>query len=186
MPPRGKIWDDQLVDQIVQYIEVGNYLTTACAAVGIGESTYHYWLRKGYAVEQLIETMEDAEDLKEEVLMGVIPDGLTPLDCRYYWFRDKMLTASARSEAYAVAMVRKHMPDQWTAAMTYLERRFPGRWKRKEQIDIMSDNHDGIDETLVLNDPEAVKLVHDALERVALNPGVVVTDVEKPADESAG
>lgn len=60
------------------------------------------------------------------------------------------------------------MPDQWTAAMTFLERRFPGRWKRKEQIDIGDvEATTGIDETLLLQDPEAVKLVHDALERAS-------------------
>lgn len=70
------------------------------------------------------------------------------------------------------------MPDQWTAAMTFLERRFPGRWKRKEQIDIgEADGTTGIDETLLLKDPEAVRLVHDALEHAskgALNPSPVV------------
>lgn len=76
------------------------------------------------------------------------------------------------------------MPDQWTAAMTFLERRFPGRWKRKEQIDIgdADAGGTGIDETALLADPEAVRLVHAALERVA--KGEIAERAGEPIVES--
>lgn len=165
----NRLFEERMVAEICELIEVGNYVPTACAAVGISESTYYRWLSDGLAVEDMIASREDGDDLRDRMRQGELVIGLTPVQVRSWEFRDRVLRASARSEAFAVAMVRKHMPDQWTAAMTFLERRFPGRWKRKEQIDIgdADTGGQGIDETLLLADPEAVKLVHRALERVA-------------------
>ena len=35
---------------------------------------------------------------------------------------------------YAVAMVKKAMPDNWQAAMTFLERRYPGQFARRLEV----------------------------------------------------
>lgn len=75
--------------------------------------------------------------------------------------------------------------------MTFLERRFPGRWKRKEQIDIgdAEAGVSGIDETLLLGDPTAMRLIHEALERVAkgeLEAGPVPVDAQVVDDDDAG
>lgn len=189
MPAKHKIWDQQLVDQIVSYIEVGNYIVTACAAAGLGEATFHKWMRDAAAIEERV----TSEEMREAILDGEVVEGFTEQECLLLIFRHRVIQASARSEAYAVAMVRKHMPDQWTAAMTYLERRFPGRWKRREQIEHSETDNTGIDETLLLSDPTAVKLVHDALDRVAqgqlapprseiVSDAVVIDDDKAPDD----
>lgn len=166
---RMRVFDEQLVQQICDYIEAGNYIATACHAVGITQTTYYKWLGIGQDVNAMCEAREDADDLKERMMQGEMVLDFTMAQVRCFEFRERVLKSSARSEAFAVAMVRKHMPDQWTAAMTFLERRFPNRWKRREQIDVGEGdaNAGGIDETLLLSDPEAVKLVHDALDKVA-------------------
>jgi hypothetical protein len=71
--------------------------------------------------------------------------------------------------------------------MTFLERRFPGRWKRKEQLDIgdASQTEGGIDEDALLRDPEAVKLMHEALNKVAkgeLPAPIEISDAEVVED----
>jgi hypothetical protein len=195
---KQKIFDDALLDELISYIEAGNYVPTACAAVGLGSRTYYNWLHAGQEVEDFIGGRDDAEDLRERILDGELVLGLSPVQVRSFVVRERILKASARSEAFAVAMVRKQMPDQWTAAMTFLERRFPNRWKRKEQIDIGDADaaQTGIDETLLLNDPTAQKLIHDALDRVArgaIGPAPepvvvdaqVVDDVPAPAHDDA-
>lgn len=177
MPKASPIMNDTFVHELLQYIEAGNYLNTACHAMGIDESTYHRWITQGKHVAVVIESHDDEDELKERLLAGELVLGFSPMQCRCYVFFQSATKASARSEAFAVAMVRKHMPDQWTAAMTFLERRFPGRWKRKEQIDIgEAEGTTGIDESLLLKDPEAVRLVHDALERAAKGELPQITD----------
>jgi hypothetical protein len=35
----------ELVKQLIKYIEVGNYVKTACEAVGISEETFYSWIK---------------------------------------------------------------------------------------------------------------------------------------------
>jgi hypothetical protein len=160
--------DRAFMDELLNYIEIGNYIPTACAAMGINEASYYKWMRDGRAVAEYIAGRDDFEELHDALMEGEIVSPFSPMQCRCYLFLNLASKAQARSESAAVAMVRHHSKDQWTAAMTFLERRFPGRWKRKEQIDIGDASQDtGIDEQALLTDPEAVKLLHDALERAS-------------------
>ena len=36
----------ELIESICEYISKGNYISTACKVVGIGESTYYDWLKR--------------------------------------------------------------------------------------------------------------------------------------------
>lgn len=36
----------ELVEQLIKYIEAGNYNKTACEAVGLGESTFYEWMKE--------------------------------------------------------------------------------------------------------------------------------------------
>lgn len=166
---RNKLFDESLIEELLNYIEVGNYVPTACAAVGISPTTYYRWLTAGQNVDDTISDRDDYDDMKERMLDGELVLDFDMFAVRSWVFRERVLQAAARSEAYAVATIRKQMPNQWTAAMTFLERRFPNRWKRREQIDVGEADAagTGIDETMLLQDPQAVRLIHDALERVA-------------------
>lgn len=39
----------ELQDKIIKYIKAGNYVETACDAVGINKTTYYDWIKKGEA-----------------------------------------------------------------------------------------------------------------------------------------
>jgi len=84
---------------------------TACALVGISEQTYYEWLRKGGEGKQpygeFLESVKKAEAKAEELAVGtVIRVGLDPEN------------------------------PNWQAAMTYLERRYPERWGRRNRLDM--------------------------------------------------
>lgn len=165
---RSKLMDQALVDELIELIQYGNYVPTACQAVGIAPQTFYRWMQTATEVDDWLEDAANREDLEEAMWGGEIPVGIAPLQVRAWVFRERAQKASAVSEANAVMAIRKQMPTQWAAAMTFLERRFPGRWKRKEQIDIgETDAASGIDESLMLGDPVAVKLMHQALQRAA-------------------
>lgn len=183
----GKLMDDDLLNELINYIKVGNYLDVACAAVGITQKTYYKWLSTGAAVEEMVAGRDDEDELKQRMTEGELVLAMSVQQVRSWNFRREALKASAISEAYAVAMVRSQMPQQWTAAMTFLERRFPGRWKRREQIDIgEAETHTGIDETILLQDPGAIALIHDALERVSKKELTESTDDKEPPSNSSG
>ena len=94
--------------KIVAAVRAGNYARVAAQCAGIGESTFYRWLEQGEAEEE------------------------GPF--REFW--EAIKAAEAEAEARAVEMVRKHMKDSWQAAMTFLERRHPDRWKRRDELDI--------------------------------------------------
>jgi transposase len=159
-PGRPHKLTDERIDKIVELVRVGNYVEVACAAVGMTANTYYRYMRTGKALIEKYDTEEPDE----------MPN-LTHLDEQCVKLVSRIKVANAEAEAYAVTIIRSQMPQQWTAAMTFLERRFPGRWKRRDETVIKSplevgagDQENGIDEQALLRDPEAVKLLHAALE----------------------
>lgn len=153
---------DEIIDKIISLVEKGNYLQVAFAAAGVRSGSYTKWRRQAESVSQRYPDL-DIDDYPE----NMIPPEVTPAEWQAFKLCQKMEFAEGRAEAFAVLAVRKHMPDQWTAAMTFLERRHPDRWRRRQTIDTPGSITDGIDETALIEDPEAMKMLHDALERVA-------------------
>jgi transposase len=95
----------ELADEIAQTIESGNYAETAASASGIHKATFYRWLERG-----------------ENASSGLYKD-----------FHDAVRRAEALAEARAIRVVQDAMPKDWKAAMTYLERKFPERWGRRER-----------------------------------------------------
>jgi hypothetical protein len=163
MPPRKL--NDELIDKLVELVGVGNYIEVAAAACGITGKTYYEYMKIGRTLSEQYGTT-DPDDL---------PATVNDYDRLCLKLFGRMTIANAQAEAFAVATVRKHMPDQWAAAMTFLERRFPGRWKRRDEttvrtpFDPAGDSAEvgGIDERRLLEDPDAIHLLHEALEKVA-------------------
>jgi hypothetical protein len=99
----------ELQKAICDAIQGGCYVETACLDSGIDESTYYRWLEKGKAGQQ-----------------------------PYRDFRDAIKKAEAHCEKLAVGTVLRVAFDpenpNWQAAMTYLERRHPERWGRRDRL----------------------------------------------------
>ncbi len=45
----------ELQEQLIKYIEAGNYVKIACQAVGIAEKTYYRWVKRGEKASELEE-----------------------------------------------------------------------------------------------------------------------------------
>lgn len=86
--------------RIVDAVKAGNYVTVAARYAGISTTTFYRWCRRG----------------------GEMRSG------RYYEFLKAVRQAETYAEIRAVAIIQKEMQDNWRAAVTYLERKFPGRW----------------------------------------------------------
>ena len=156
VPPVYTRLDDEMHDQIVAMIGAGNYIGVACVACGINPTTLKRWLRSG-----------------EEVKERAEKEGLTSDDPRPDWcdehawdcyrLAEDMAIAEAKGEVYAVTVVRSHMKDNWTAAMTFLERRHPDRWKRRDEHRVQAE---AVDARPLLDNPRANELMHEALAEI--------------------
>lgn len=159
---------------ILSMVEAGNYVEVACAAEGVDEKSYYNWIREGKAALERLEILSVDHESIENEDDSLWPNDFTDYERATFLFFRGARKAQARSEAYAVAIIRKHMPDQWTAAMTYLERRYPARWKRRDlhEVAAAESDRDKELEQKLLEDPVAVAQIHEALARVReLPPG---------------
>lgn len=96
----------KLTREIAHLLSQGNFVETACDAVGIAKSTFYAWMELG-------ELSENTEHVK---------------------FSDAIKRAVATAEIVSVGDVRDKV-DNWQAQAWWLERRYPDRWgNRGKQI----------------------------------------------------
>lgn len=93
---------------IVQALRAGNHREAAARAAGIAPSTLYAWLARGGNEESGI----------------------------YHDFSEAVQRAEGEAEVYAVAIIRQAMNDDWRAAISYLERRHPSRWRRQTSTEL--------------------------------------------------
>lgn len=121
-PEGGKITKAQA---IVDAIKLGVPRDIAAKAAGVGERTFYTWLARGAELQGLAEAAAE---------QGIEPPDLSEDEVALAQFRQDVENADAAAIVYAVAMVRRAMPDTWQAAMTWLERRYPGEWGRRLEV----------------------------------------------------
>jgi len=129
----------ELQERICEFIRGGNYFSTACFAVGLGETTFYKWMERG-----------------EEKKVG--GEGVK-VESPFKEFREAIKKAEAEAEVERVARIREAgvggaviktirytrkdgteveetnlTRPAWEADMTHLERRTPDRWGRRQEI----------------------------------------------------
>lgn len=102
----------ELQEKILLFLKAGNYVNTACLACGIDETTFYNWIKWG-----------------KKRKAGI-----------YFKFFQSTKRAEAEAEARLVTLVNLAGPNNWQAAMTMLERKYPERWGRKDRtaVDVTS------------------------------------------------
>lgn len=121
----------ELQDRLVTLIGRGHYATTACAASGIGESTYHRWMELG------------TDHLELRKGRQVLVKAASP----YREFRAAIEKAKAQAQMLHMEALRdaafetiteggqtKVRSKNWTASAWYLERTAPHQFARREVI----------------------------------------------------
>jgi transposase-like protein len=110
----------EIVNQIAEIVAAGNYVEVACRSVGIDDGSFYGWLRKAQ------------DDIKE---------GLEAEESIYIRFFNAIKAAEAQAELKTLAVVQEaaQVKREWLPAMTFLERRHPERWGRKDRLQV--DQH---------------------------------------------
>jgi transposase len=116
----------EVQEKICNAIRAGNYYEAACAYAGIGYSTFRAWIVKG----------ENAKSGK------------------YREFLEAIKKAECEAEVRLVAMWQKHMPENWQAIATFLERRYPDRWGRN-RLDVNMKHSGDIEVEITVVDEDA-------------------------------
>jgi len=105
----------ELKEQIIKYIEAGNYAKVACQAVGISEFIYYYWKRQGKKAEEKLEEGKKLTDRENEL----------------YQLYQSIRGAEARAEIRNVTSINLAARKDWRAALEMLARKYHKRWGTK-------------------------------------------------------
>jgi hypothetical protein len=109
--------NDDLIKKIVSAIEIGTYNKVAARAVGIDESTFYMWLKKG-------------EEAKAKGINNI-----------YSQFYDAVKEAESRAMIRHLSnIVKASQEGNWQASAWILERRYPELWGRKDRMNVETDN----------------------------------------------
>lgn len=106
-PGRPTKFRPEIVEKLLGAIAEGNYYDTACAYAGINYTTMQTWIKKG------------------------IEEGP---ESPYYHFLMQIKKAEQEAEMGMVKQWKKHMPEDWKAIATFMERRWKQKWGRNSNI----------------------------------------------------
>lgn len=104
--------------RLLEAIRRGNYYEVACSYAGISYSIFRKWLIQG---EQ---------------------DGEGP----YFELLQDVKRAEHEAEMALVEQWRRAMPEDWKAIATFLERRHPDRWGKRDRLGV---DHSGRQEIVI-------------------------------------
>lgn len=124
--------DQRTAGQIVGLLRRGLYQEDAVAAVGVSRSTYFAWLAKAREIRRRVANEHDEIDPDQL-------DALTVEELRLLDFLELVTGARATAEAEALSAVRDAFPTDWRAAAWYLERSWPDKYGRREQVTVQTD-----------------------------------------------
>lgn len=129
-----------------------NYIIAA--AVGVHPDTFQNWLRKG---KEEIANAPDSDDRE-----------LSIFEQLFYEIEMVRANLAADLSEVVIQTARSGQPNTWQAAMTFLERRYPADWGKRETRVHEGDRSGGLPQIniLVLNDHNARESHRDLLRSV--------------------
>lgn len=161
-------------EDIVERIRAGVHGEVAARAAGISERTFYLWKEKGESGEgrysQFLQSIKEAEAEAEEDALRAIREAATG------WKKTK--TRIKQSDKGFEETVEESEERNWQAAAWYLERKHPERWARPKEAaePTYEEALDIVLQALETKEPEAQKLLLDALRRAALTETPQATD----------
>ena len=113
--------DEDKIARVVEALRAGNYMETAAAYAGISKSILYKWLANGREVRQKVAKGGIASDLEAKQLELL----------------DAVEKARAEAEVRNVHLIQQAAQGgTWQAAAWFLERSHPGKWGRREKVEM--------------------------------------------------
>jgi hypothetical protein len=125
--------NNEIKSIIYEYVSKGNYINVACQAAGIDNSTFSHWQQRAkdfndYIYNNNIDTDNLVLDVNDRLYNNY----------ELWQFFNELKRAQAEAEAHHVSNLIKASdagPQFWAASATYLERKHPDRWAKREALD---------------------------------------------------
>lgn len=133
-----------ILSELVEVLADGNYISTACQYVGIGESAFYEWRERGQSeVERLDMQGLDGESMAQEACCGELiealdrcPEPFDPDEWAFVVFKYQTERARSRAEVNSLKLIRNAADTSWRAAAWYLERTHPERYGLRQSVNL--------------------------------------------------
>jgi transposase len=87
--------------------------------------------------KRLLDALRDGNTRRAACMAaGIDQDTLANWAQRFSDFSEELTRAEAEAEVALVGIIRAAAPQDWRAALTLLERRWPNEWGKRERIDV--------------------------------------------------
>ena len=165
-------------ERLLDALRIGSYREEACEYAGIDNRTFTRWMERGHRQQAADHAYEMQRAEWETSKKGREPKPPDQEDAPYAVLAQEVKRAEADARIAAVAAVHAAFSQPngkgWIAAMTYLERKDPSKWGRRDRtthvnLDVPAgDNAVGtLDLRALLEhlDEETLAKIHDAAAR---------------------
>ena len=167
---RRTILTDELHEQIVGLLRLGNYLHVAAAACGIGEQTISTWVRKGE------EFMSAAESEDRDHYAYEVPFVRLAIDVK---------KARAMAQAKALHNIRRAAESgNWQADAWFLERTDPQHYSRTQRTEISGPDGGVIEVDAVTLNRKLEAVMDNMMRTTQAALGESTDDTSDGADQS--
>lgn len=110
--------DEKRRERLLEALRAGNYMETACAYAGVGKSTFYNYLSQARDARSKEGDLTEHEEWLVELL-------------------DAVEKARADAEVRNVHLIQHAAQGgTWQAAAWFLERSMPGKWARREKVEM--------------------------------------------------
>lgn len=141
---RPRLLSPHIIEELVKVLAEGNYISTACQYVGIGESTFYEWRERGQREIERVNAqgLEGEAAAREaclgnpEVALAGCPESFNPDEWAFVVFKFQMERASARAEVNTLTLIRTAADTSWRAAAWFLERTRPERYGSRQSVKV--------------------------------------------------
>ncbi len=136
---------DKTQKQLVNLIETGVPITDACSFVGIANSTYYDWVRRGIdgdpAYSEFSDAVSRAREAAKVTAIGTLRSAMAPtrtISKTTETFTETRVDSKGEPYEYK-RVTERHtvtvIPGDWRAAIEYLKRRYRDEWSEKSIIE---------------------------------------------------
>jgi len=125
----------EIQEKICSAMLMGAYIETAAAYASINKQTLYTWMKKGNAQKAGI----------YRTFLDAIEQAMSKCELRDLEAIDKVATGRPEKQDINGNIISQSMAPNWKAAAWRLERKYPKKWGRREQIHVENDS-DGPEE----------------------------------------
>jgi transposase len=104
----------EMIEKLCKAVFEGNYMQTACRLAGISEPAFYQWIKNGEK-----DIQEGTNSIFTDLVKAI-----------------KKAESEAEAKMIQVVISNAVESKNWVSAMTYLERRYPERWGRKDRLQV--------------------------------------------------